>query len=920
MPEWQSELRSRLATLRLNPAREAEIIEELSQDLQERYDALRRSGVSDADAHRLVVEELLEPDALARHMQPLRQAHVPPPITPGTPSRAFLSDAWQDLRYAARMLRKQPGFTTAVVLTLALGIGANTAIFTLVNATLFQRLPVPDRERVVYVNRGDGEVFSYPAYAWLRDGSKGFDGLAAWGGIVASLNAGNAAELVTGAIVTGNFFDVLGIRAERGRLISVADDRTPGAHPVAVISHEFWQSRFAGQPDVIGRQVRLNGQVFTIIGITPAGFPGAQLETMRHLYVPMMMQAVMRPPRAGYSGERNPDLLKNPSNSWLSGVGRLRPGVALEQASAELDALATSFIRSQLARDPGRGPAVAVVQVDAADPALRQQQISVALLLGGVVGAVLLIGCANVANLLLARATSRRRELAVRLAIGASRTRIVRQLLAESLLLSLLGGATGVAVAWATVRGFEAAPPPAGGFPAVDLAIDRRVLLFSLTLSLLTGIVFGLAPALKASRPTVVPALKDAAADEGTRGRFSLKQALVVAEVALSLLLLIAAGLFVRSLQSAQAIDPRFDSDKLVSAPLNINLLRYTTAQGREFYRRVVERMEQLPGVESASLARVAALSSGGRVVSLHVQGREASHDQVQSEGAGDVRRNRTAINANVVGPAYFRTLGVPVLIGRAFTDQDAQGRPLVTAINETAAAMHFNGENPIGRRVSFGGAEGPWREIVGVVRDSTYFALGEATRPMAYVPLAQNHETGMTLYVRASIDPASLIPAIRSQIQSVEPDLPLPNVQTLSDTINRSLYAARMGAWLLGVFGGLAMLLAAVGIYGVLSFSTSRRTHEIGVRMALGADTRNVFLLIVRDGMLLVALGIVLGVAGGLAGGRSIASFLYGVAPSDAPTFAVTVLLLATVALAACAIPAARAMRVSPIVALRRE
>jgi predicted permease len=902
----------------LNPAREAEIIEEVSQHLDERYEELRRSGASEDEAHRRAIEDLSDSETLARHMRRLRQAHVPLPVTPGAPRGSLVSDFAQDLRYAFRMLAKQPGFTAAVVVTLALGIGANTAVFSLVNATLFQHLPVPDRDRLVYVSRGGG-VFSYPGYVWLRDGNNVLDGLAAWGGIAASLNSGDSAELVSGVIVTGNFFKILGVRAAQGRLITESDDVKPGAHPVAVISHEFWQTRFAGASDIVGRVVRLNGHPFTIIGVAPAGFPGPQLGSTRHLYVPMMMQPIMRPPRAGYSGEMNPDLLNHRTNSWLTLLGQLKPGVTVEQARAQLNTLTQTFAQTLVTDGPPPRHTATVVRIDDGNATQRQQMTAAALLLGGVVGAVLLIGCANVANLLLSRAAARRRELAVRLAIGASRTRIVRQLLAESLLLSLIGGVAGVGLAWAMIRGLQAAPPPSGLLPAFEFAIDQRVLWFSLALSVATALVFGLVPAMKASRPNVVPALRNASDRDNSGRRYGLKQGLVVAEVAVSLLLLIVAGLFVRSLQSAQHIEPGFDAAKLVSAPLGVNLLRYTTTQGREFYRQVVERIERLPGVESATLARVAVLGGGSRVFSFHVQGRAANHGRSQSEGGG-VTKDPRAVNANIVGPRYFQTLGIPLLLGRDFTDQDVAERPLVAIVNSTVVNMHFPGDNPIGKRVSFQGPGGPWREIVGVVQDSKYASLSEEALPVAYLPLGQNHETGMTLYARASVPPETLIGSVRREIQAIEPNLPVPYLETVTDTIGTSLYGARMGAWLLGAFGALGVLLACVGIYGVLSFSTARRTREMGIRLALGATRRDVFALVVRDGMLLVVVGIAIGVAAGLLGGRSLATFLYGVAPSDVPTFIVTTGVLSMVALGACAIPARRAMRVHPIAALRQE
>jgi predicted permease len=920
MPDWSEHLHSRLQELRLSPAREAEIVDELSQHLDERYDELVATGSSEAEARRLAVEELAEPEALARSMRPLRQANVAAPIPAGGPPRFLLADLWQDLRYAARMLRTQPGFTVAAALTLALGIGANTAMFSLINATLLQRLPVADRHRLVHVWRGDvGGAFPYPLYASLRDHNRVFDSFAAWGGITASLNAGSATDLVSGVIVTGNFFDLLGVRPGRGRLLSPADDQTVGAHPVVVVSDALWQTRFAARADIVGRDILLNGYRFTIAGVTPPEFRGPRVEQRADVYVPMMMQAIVRPPRAGYSGEMNPDLLEHRTNSWLFGVARLKSDMTPEQARGNLIPLEAAYARDVTRARP-RG--VAVLPIDDGIPAQRQQLRAVALLLVGVVGTVLLIACANIANMLLARAAARRRELAVRLAVGASAGRLLRQLLTESVLLSLVGGVIGVGLAWAMARGVTALLPPPDVLPvAVEVALDRRVLAFAFALSVLTGIVFGTVPARRAARPNVVPALKDADTMGGARGRrWSLQQTLVVAEVALATLLLIPAGLFVRSLQAARAIDPGFDVNQIVSAPLSINLLRYTSSQGREFYRQIVERVERLPGVESASVARVALLNGNVRVLGFLVEGQLEPPEGFNFSEGGPSTRARNQINANVVGPGFFKTMGIPLAEGRDFGAQDSVDSPLVAIISEATARRHFGGANPLGRRVSFRGRQGPWHEIVGVVGDSKYATLGEATVAIAYMPVAQNHETGMVLYARTSVPPGSLIPSLRREIRALEPNLPVPQIQTMSDTIATSLFSARMGAWLVAVFGGLALLLAAVGVYGVLSFSMSRRTREMGIRLALGADAREVFLRVVRDGMLLVAAGLLIGLAGGLAVTRSLASFLYGVSTTDASTFAVSALVLLVVALAACVVPASRAMRVDPTTVLRYE
>ena len=832
-----------------------------------------------------------------------------------------MDQLFKDLRFGIRSLLKRPGFTAIAVLTLALGIGANTAIFSVVNATLMQPLPVHDPERLVFVFNGPaGSVFSYPDYAALRDQNNVFDGLIAWGGIAASLNSNDQTDLVNGAIVTGNFFEVLGVRAQLGRTISSEDDKTPGAHPVAVISQGLWQRRFAGDPNVVGRQLLLNGNVFTVIGVLPGGFDGLQLGVVRDLYVPMMMQATMRPPRASYSGEMNPDLLQVRNNRWLFSVGRLKPGVTAAQAQSTL-AIIAKQLEEAYKVNQGRGISLSALS-EGADPTTRQQLSSVARLLMAVVGIVLLIACANVANLLLARSSARTKEIAVRLAIGATRWRIVRQLLTEGVLLATLGGAAGLLLAWWVTRSFSAAPPPTGSLPITpQFSIDLRVLLFTLGLSLLAGIVFGLAPALRASRPALIPALKDDAVAFFERTRtFNLRNLLVVTQVALSVVLLIGAGLFLRSLRQAQTIDPGFDAEKIVNLPLNINLLRYTRTQGREFYRQVVERVEAIPGVESASLARIAAVSGGSSVRSLLIEGRAGSDNQFRSDSAGAAPGDDQSVSSNVIGSHYFQTMGIGLLQGRDFNAQDTEDHPRVVIVNEAFVRRHFPSEDPLGKRLSFNASEGPWREIVGVVRTSKYLSLGEAPTPIAYIPLQQNHETGMTLHVRTTVEPSSVAGAIRNEVQSLEKNLPLGNPERMSERVANSLYAARMGAILLAVFGGLALLLASIGLYGVMSFAVSRRTREMGIRVALGARPGDVFRLVLRQGMTLVVLGLMLGLVGAVMVTRLLASFLYGVSTTDAVTFTAIPVLLMLVALLACYLPARKATKVEPLVALRYE
>jgi putative ABC transport system permease protein len=831
----------------------------------------------------------------------------------------------QDLRYGARMLLKSPGFTLIAILSLALGIGANTSIFSLVNAVFLRQLPVAEPHNLIFVFSGTRDspwsVASYPNYVDFRDKNEVFGELAAYGDITVSLSSSDTPDLVNGLIVTGNYFDALGVRAALGRTISPDEDRMPNSHPVAAISHRLWQKRFGGRPDIIGQHLALNGYGFTIVGVMPAGFEGAEILETKDIYLPMMMQAIVRPPRGGFSGEMNPDLLQQRRAGWLRMIGRLKPGMTIEQAQAGISIIASQL--EQAYPNENRNKVATLFPVSKIDPRGYRSLLSVAMLLIAVVGMVLLIACANVANLLLARASSRRKEIAMRLALGASRARLVRQLLTESMLLALMGGVAGLILAVWTNELLKATPPPTGIFSFnLDFHIDGSVLLFTLALSLLTGIVFGLAPAWQSSRPDLVAALKDEAQSTfHGQWRFNLRNVLVIAQVALSLMLLIGAGLFLRSLRHAHSIDPGFDTNKILTASLNINLLRYTKTQGKEFYRQVIERIESLPGVQSASLARVVPISGGGRITSLVLEGQTGQERSPGGQGGGaGSDDNIQTVATNVVGLKYFQTMGIALIRGRDFTAQDNEGSTSLVMINEAFVRRYYTDQDPLGKRIRLGSAQSPWREIIGVVRDSKYRSLSEDPTPFIYQPLAQNHETGMTLFVRASGDPLSVAGSVRREINSLEKNLPLNDLQPLAKLLDSSLYPARMGAVLLAIFGLLALVLAAVGLYGVMSFATSQRVHEIGVRMALGAQRQDVLLLVLKEGMLLVTIGIVIGMIAALAATRLLAGFIFGISTTDITTFAVIPLILAMVGLLASSIPARRATRVDPIVALRYE
>jgi predicted permease len=810
---------------------------------------------------------------------------------------------WQDLRYGVRMMLKNPGFTTIAVLTLSLGIGANTAIFTLLDKLLIRTLPVerPD-QLVTFVEDAGGEpaIFSYPLYAELRDRNDVLSGVAAFEQRPFSMSDGNATERVIGQIVSGNYFAVLGVRPALGRFFLPEEDRTPNTHPVIVISHGLWRRSFGADPAVIGKTLSLNAYRYTVVGVAPSEFTGTTRGTASDVYVPIMMQAKVGPGRD--------DVLDNRNNGWLRLIGRLKPNVSREQAQAALatpvkDASKTFPDNPDKAAERLGDPTKVFLMDGSRGHTDRVNDLSLPLkLLMGVVGFVLLIACANVANLLLARASARRKEMAVRLAIGAGRWRIVRQLLTESAILATLGGGAGLLVAnWFTGLLLRFQQQTNDVPRAIDGSLDERALGFTLGLSLLTGIIFGLAPALVAPKPDFVAALKEDTPGLGSVSRrLSLRNLLIMTQVALSLVVLIGAGLCVKSLRALQAIDPGFEPAKVVTASFNLSQNGYNEARGLQFISRLSERVATLPGVEAVSFAFSVAFSDIAWVGPVFLEGSKP-----------------LPANFNSISPAYFRTLGTPLAQGREFTAQDTAEAPRVFIVNEAAARRFWTGREAVGQRLN-GGA------VVGVVRNSKENGLTADPRPAVYVPLLQNYRPDirpeLTLHVRTATDAQTLLAAVRREVQTLDPHLPVYNLGTLAQQKDGSLYAERLAAALLTLFGLLALSLAAVGIYGALSYAVTERTREMGVRLALGARPRDLLKLVVGQGMMLTLTGLVIGVGASFALTRFIAKLLYGVSATDPLTFVVTPLLLTGVALLACWIPARRATRVDPLAALRYE
>ena len=809
----------------------------------------------------------------------------------------------QDIRYGLRMIVKAPAFTALAMLALALGVCANTTIFSFVNGLLLRPLTgVKDPERLVAVYTSDYSSglyssSSYPDYVDFRSQADVFESLAAYTGTVLNATGETEAERLRGVIVTGNYFELLGVKAQLGRTLQVSDEQ-PSNEQLIVISEGLWQRRFSASPSVIGQTLRLNGKPYTIVGVTDPGFRGLRLGLPPEFWLPMTTAS--------------DDATSGRGDRGLELVGRLKPGVTPQQAQTQLTTIAARLAQAYpetnlgtLAR-PNEPRPVTVLREARVTPDAQIAIWRVSWLLFAVVGLVLLIACANVANLLLARASVRRREIAVRLAVGASRGRLIRQLLTESLLLALFGGVLGLLLTQWTARMLPGFFPPTAA-DGLDLSLDWRVLVFSLGITVLTAIMFGLAPALQSTRLSLVPSLKDEAGPHGQRlRRIGLRDALVVSQVALSLVLLIGAALFVRSLRNAISFDPGFAAQNLLIASMQTRGANLNKQQGQAFYQQTVERVGSLPGVQSVTLTAIAPLGGGGQ------------RRGVQFEGYQPQQNEDTETNTNVIGLNYFSTMRIPLVAGRDFNTQDREGSPSVVIVNEEVARRYYGG-NAIGKRLKLG-SDSPFSEIVGVARNAKYRNLREQTLPFIYIPLGQEYQSGMTLMVSAAGDPAALVASVRNEMRALNKDIPVFSVQTMEERIGGQLAADRMIAVLLSIFGGGALLLAAIGIYGVMGYAVARRTREIGIRVALGAERRDILRLILGQGLLLIAIGAGVGLVLALAATRVLQSLLFGVSATDPVTFAFVLFVLVSVALLACYLPARRATKVDPLVALRYE
>ena len=898
MHDWKAEVRSRLATLDIAPTRHANIVEEVGQHLEDRHGTLLARGMSPEDAERAVMQELSESDVLTREVQRIVQHVDPDPaVLGGSGRRSWVEALWQDVRYGVRTLRRSPGFTAVAAITLALGVGANTAIFTVVNAVILRPLPFAEPNRLVRFWESNPEKgwptfsVSHPTFLDWRNQSRSFERMAAHTGVGFTLTSGGNPEIVRASAVTEDFLPVLGTTPSLGRNFRREEDRPGGHINVAIVTYGFWQRRLAANPSVLGTTLTLDGRAFEIVGVLPPSF--SWIRDRLDLLVPLA-----------------PDPARNRSDHRLLVIGRLAPGVSLEQARSEMDGIAAQMARQFPESNGGWGVRLSGFY----DWLVPQETRDSLIIFMGAVGLVLLIACGNVASLMLARAASRQKEFSIRVALGAQRLRIVRQLLLESMLVALLAGSLGLLIAWLGTR-ILAAAGPAAGLPRLDeVSVDARVFGFALAIALLSALLFGLIPAVQASRPQIGESLKDGArGSNGGGARQRLRSVLVVGEVALSVALLIGAGLLIRSFSLLQKVQPGFQVDRVATMRVNLPRPTYTEgAKSRAFFERLLPTLAALPGVQSVATSSAVPLSGGNTSTELRIPGRTLPPDVPAS---ADWR---------LVSPGYFRSMHIPFR-GRDFDNRDVPSgdSPVapVTIISESMARRYWPGEDPIGKTVVITSFGRDPQTIIGVAGDVRSFGLETEAAPMVYgSAMVYTGWNPMSLVVRSAMDPLSHVEAIRDAIRQIDPSVPIYDVRTLDDLLSESFGPRRFNMYLLGCFAAVALVLACVGLFGVLAYLVSQRTRDIGIRLALGAARHDVVKLIVGQGMALALAGAVLGVVGAFGSARLMQSLLFSVSPRDPLTFAAVPLVLIAVALVACYLPARRAMRVDPLVALRSE
>ena len=805
-----------------------------------------------------------------------------------------------DLRLALRRLAAAPSFSVPAVLSLALGIAANTTIFSVVDALLLRPLGGADAAGLIRIGqsvRHDGSfrAVSHVEYVYLRDHASTLDGLIGHEPQPMTLGSADGPQVVWGEIVTGNYFSVLGVRPPLGRGFAPDEDRTPGERPVLVLSDGLWRRRFGSDPAIVGRTVTLNAHRFTIVGVAPAGFRGTFTGFDIDLWVPVMMHDVAAPG----SGR-----IAQAADRFLLLIARLTPGVSLARARADLQALGSQLAQAYPAENRDR--TFEVGSAAGVHPFIATLVRAFLALLTGVVALVLVSACANVATLLLARAAARRRELATRLAIGAGRARLIGQLLVESLVLALAGGASGLLMAVGSIRVLDAFHPPTGVPIALGLHVDARVAIFTFVLATATAVVFGLAPALQATRIDIVAGLKDEGRlSGGSKSR--LRDALIVAQVALSIVLLVGAALLVRSLRNAASLDPGFEPDRVAVISFDPEMLGYDRAKVERFYARLLERARALPGAERAAYADFVPMGDRGDSIAIAIPGRAP-------EG-----REGAEVSYNRVSPVYFSTVKLPLVAGRDFTDGDREGAPGVAIVNQAMARRLWPGADALAQRLRVRG-EALDRQVVAVARDTIVGGVGEDARPYLYLPALQRYRPSLTLHVRSALPAGTVLEALRSIVRELDRDVPAYDGRPMRESMAFSLVPVAVARNVLGLSGLIALVLAIGGLYGIVTYTVAERVKEIGIRVALGATRAHVFAAIVGSAVRLTAIGIAIGAAAALAGTRALKILMYGVSPTDAPTFLVVALLLTIVALAASYGAARRGLDVDPMVALRRE